>query len=53
MSTIIDTIQRIVRHELKNVRVTELGVVDDLFPHAGGGDEDAGSGHRMGSGFEG
>jgi uncharacterized protein involved in type VI secretion and phage assembly len=40
MSTIIDTIQQIVRHELKNVRVTELGVVDDLFPHADGSDDD-------------
>jgi uncharacterized protein involved in type VI secretion and phage assembly len=40
MSTIIDTIQQIIRHELRSVRVTELGVVDAVFPHSSGSDDD-------------
>ena len=40
MSTIIDTIQGIIRHELAAVRVAELGVVEELYPHSAGGDKD-------------
>ncbi|HET9179989.1 MAG TPA: phage baseplate assembly protein V [Terriglobia bacterium] len=40
MSTIIDTIQEIIRHELRNVRITELGLVDAVNPHSASGDSD-------------
>ena len=40
MSTIVDTIAAIVRHELAAVRTTELGVVEDVHPHSGAGDDD-------------
>jgi uncharacterized protein involved in type VI secretion and phage assembly len=40
MSTIIDTIQQIIRHELRSVRLTELGVVDAVFSHSAGSDDD-------------
>jgi uncharacterized protein involved in type VI secretion and phage assembly len=40
MSTIIDTIQQIIRHELRSVRLTELGVVDAVFPHSSSSDDD-------------
>ena len=40
MSTIVDTIQAIVRQELAGVRVTELGVVRAGYPHAASGDKD-------------
>jgi phage baseplate assembly protein gpV len=40
MSTIINTLQEIIRHELRNVRTTELGVVEDVFPHADANDGD-------------
>jgi phage baseplate assembly protein gpV len=40
MSTIVDTIQEIVRHELRSVRVTEMGVVDAVYPHSAEGDSD-------------
>ncbi len=40
MSTIVDTIAAIVRSELSAVRVTELGVVEEVYPHRGSGDDD-------------
>lgn len=40
MSTIVDTIAAIVRHELAAVRTTELGVVEDVHPHAAADDDD-------------
>jgi uncharacterized protein involved in type VI secretion and phage assembly len=40
MSTIVDTIQEIIRHELRSVRVTELGLVDAVYPHSASGDSD-------------
>lgn len=40
MSSIIETIQRIVRHELRAVRVTELGVVEAIRPHTDSADND-------------
>jgi uncharacterized protein involved in type VI secretion and phage assembly len=40
VSNIVNTIQEIVRHEMRRVRVTELGLVEDVFPHRGGSDKD-------------
>lgn len=40
MSTIVDTIQEIVRHELRSVRMTELGLVEEVYPHSGASDND-------------
>ena len=40
MSTIVSTIQEIIRQELRSVRVAELGVVEVVFPHSSGGDSD-------------
>lgn len=40
MSTIVDTIQEIVRQEMRRVRVAELGLVEAVFPHSAGGDSD-------------
>jgi phage baseplate assembly protein gpV len=40
MSTVVDTIAAIVRHELNAVRISEIGVVDDVYPHRAADDED-------------
>lgn len=40
MSTIVETIQEIIRHELRSVRVAELGVVEAVYPHSAGDDND-------------
>jgi uncharacterized protein involved in type VI secretion and phage assembly len=40
VSTIVDTIQEIVRYELRNIRVAELGVVQDVYPHSADSDTD-------------
>lgn len=40
MSNIVNTIQEIVRHEMRRVRVTELGLVEEVYPHRGGSDKD-------------
>jgi phage baseplate assembly protein gpV len=40
VSTIVDTIQQIVQHELRSVRVAELGLVDAVYPHSADGDDD-------------
>ncbi|HEV2706720.1 MAG TPA: hypothetical protein VGV59_12405 [Pyrinomonadaceae bacterium] len=40
MSTIINTIQEIVRAEMRRVRVAELGLVEAVYPHSGDGDND-------------
>lgn len=40
MSTIVETIQEIIRHELRSVRVAELGLVDSVYPHSSGSDND-------------
>jgi len=40
MSTIVSTIQEIVRQELRSVRVAELGVVEAVDPHSAGSDKD-------------
>jgi phage baseplate assembly protein gpV len=40
MTTIVGTIQGIVRQELERRRVCELGLVEAVYPHASGGDDD-------------
>jgi len=40
MSTIVSTIQEIVRQELRSVRVAELGVVEAVYPHSSASDKD-------------
>lgn len=40
MSSIVGTIQEIVRHELRQVRLSDLGVVEAAFPHAAADDDD-------------
>src|SRR5207247_11099594 len=40
MSTIVSTIQEIVRQELRSGRAVALGLVEAVFPHATGGDGD-------------
>lgn len=40
MSTIVDTIQRIVRQELRSVRVAEFGLVEEVYPHSSANDMD-------------
>ncbi len=40
MSTIVNTIQEIVRHELRTVHVAEFGLVEDVYPHAASSDND-------------
>jgi len=40
MSTIVTTIQEIVRHELRHVRIAELGIVEDVYPHSADDDLD-------------
>lgn len=40
MSTIVNTIQEIIRHEMRRLRVTELGVVEAVYPHSADDDND-------------
>ena len=40
MSTIVNTIQEIIRHELRSVRITELGIVEAVYPHSTNSDKD-------------
>lgn len=40
MSTIVHTLQEIVRHEMRRLRVCELGIVEAVYPHSDGGDDD-------------
>lgn len=40
MSTIVNTIQEIVRQELRRVRVADLGLVEAVYPHSSGNDHD-------------
>lgn len=40
MSSMVETIQAIVREELTRLRVTELGVVESLYPHSTADDKD-------------
>lgn len=38
--TLVDTIAAIVRHELAGVRMTELGVVEEVYPHSDANDDE-------------
>ena len=40
MGTVVTTIQEIIRHELKSVRIAEMGLVEEVYPHRGSGDDD-------------
>lgn len=40
MSSVVNTLQAIVRDELRRLRVAELGVVAEVYPHAGADDTD-------------
>jgi phage baseplate assembly protein gpV len=40
MTTIVNTLQQIIRHELQSLRIAELGVVEAIYPHSDGGDND-------------
>lgn len=40
MSTIVNTLQEIVRHEMRRLRVCELGLVEAVYPHSGSDDDD-------------
>jgi hypothetical protein len=40
VTSIVNTIQEIVRREMQNLRVAELGVVEAVFPHSGDSDKD-------------
>ncbi len=40
MSTIINTLQEIIRQELRAVRISELGIVEEVYPHSGSNDND-------------
>ncbi|HEU0292206.1 MAG TPA: hypothetical protein VFR47_05695 [Anaerolineales bacterium] len=40
MTTVIDTIQQIIRHELQGLRVADLGVVEEVYPHSSADDTD-------------
>lgn len=40
VSTIVDTIQEIIRYELRALRIAELGLVEAVYPHSDNGDSD-------------
>jgi phage baseplate assembly protein gpV len=40
LSTIIDTIQEIIRHEMRAMRIAELGLVEAVYPHSSASDND-------------
>src|SRR4051794_38859673 len=40
MTSIVGTIQEIVRHELRRIRIMELGLVEAVYPHRASGDDD-------------
>jgi len=40
MTNIINTIQAIVRDEIRSMRATELGIVKKVYPHSSGSDTD-------------
>lgn len=40
MSTIVNTIQQIVRQEMHRLRVADLGLVEEVYPHSGNSDVD-------------
>jgi phage baseplate assembly protein gpV len=40
VTTIVGTVQEIVRHELRNVRISEVGLVEAVYPHSDSADDD-------------
>jgi len=40
VSTIVNTLQEIIRHEMRSLRVADLGLVEEVYPHSGGSDVD-------------
>lgn len=40
MTTIVGTIQEIIRNEMRSLRITELGLVEAVYPHSNAGDND-------------
>lgn len=38
--TIVNTLQEIIRHEMRNLRIAELGLVEAVYPHNASGDGD-------------
>jgi phage baseplate assembly protein gpV len=40
LSTIVDTIQEIIRHEMRSMRLAELGLVEAVYPHSSASDND-------------
>jgi len=40
MTTIVNTIQQIVRQEMRRLRVADLGLVEEVYPHSGDSDVD-------------
>jgi phage baseplate assembly protein gpV len=40
VSTIVNTLQEIIRHEMRRLRVAELGLVEEVYPHNGDSDND-------------
>ena len=40
MTTIVNTIQEIVRQEMRRLRVTDQGLVEEVYPHSGASDVD-------------
>lgn len=40
MSTVLNTLQEIIRHEMRSMRVSELGLVEAVYPHSDDGDSD-------------
>lgn len=39
MTNIVDTIQQIIRHELRDIRITEFGLVEKVYPHSAADDK--------------
>jgi len=40
MTTIVSTLQQIIRHELRTLHIAELGLVEAVYPHSADGDSD-------------
>jgi uncharacterized protein involved in type VI secretion and phage assembly len=40
MTTVVDTLQEIIRHEMRRLRVAELGVVEAVLPHGAADDNE-------------
>src|SRR5262245_29391001 len=40
MSTLVGAIREIIRQEMQTLRITELGLVEEVYPHSGSADTD-------------